>query len=165
MKKLIFFVIVLLIAVAVAGGYLWYLNRDRRLVTELVKSIASLVEKKSGDLPHAGVFKYVKIDELFDKTVTLRCQKPVIEGTKSRDELKAMLSMASKFVTEMQVSTADIEVEVAGNKAVFTFDAEFSGSVSGRNEAFSHVCKVSGTAVKNEGKWQVSSLIAEEILQ
>ena len=165
MKKLIFFVIILLIAVAVAGGYLWYLNRDRRLVTELVKSIASLVEKKSGDLPHAGVFKYVKIDELFDKTVTLRCQKPVIEGVKSRDELKAMLSMASKFVTEMQVSTADIEVEAAGNKAVFTFDAEFSGSVSGRNEAFSHVCKVSGTAVKNEGKWQVSSLIAEEILQ
>ncbi|MBQ4329561.1 MAG: nuclear transport factor 2 family protein [Lentisphaeria bacterium] len=165
MKKLFFAVVVLAIAFAVAGGYWWYLNRDRRLVTELVKNAAAVIEKKADDLPHAGVFKFVKIDELFDQNVTLRCHNPAIEASKSRDELKAMVSMVNKFVTSMQVSTENITVDIAGNKAVFTFDAEFSGIAGGRKEDFSNVYKINGTAVKNDGKWQISSLIAEEILQ
>jgi hypothetical protein len=165
LKKLFFAVALLLIIAIIAGGYWWYMDRDRRLVVELIRNVAGLVEKKSGDLPHAGVFKFVKIDELFDKTVVLRCQNPAIEAAKSREELKAMVSMMNKFIAQMQVNVADIAVEIADNKAVLSFDAEFSGTLGGRSENFSNVYKISGTAVKNEGKWQISSLIAEEILQ
>ena len=65
----------------------------------------------------------------------------------------------------MRVSTANIEVEIAGKEAVFSFDAEFSGIAGGRNEDFNNVYQVNGSAVKRDGKWWVSSLIAEEILQ
>jgi hypothetical protein len=92
LKKLFFAVALLLIIAIIAGGYWWYMDRDRRLVVELIRNVAGLVEKKSGDLPHAGVFKFVKIDELFDKTVVLRCQNPAIEAAKRREELKGRIN-------------------------------------------------------------------------
>ncbi len=165
MKKLIFLAAAILLILAVAAGYYWYMNRDRRMVIELVKNTVALLEKKPSNLPHAGVLKYTKIDDYFDHTVKLRCPKPAFDAVKSREDLKATFALVNKYITEMRVSTANIEVEIAGSEAVFSFDAEFSGIAGGRKEDFNNVYQISGNAVKRDGRWWVSSLVAEEILQ
>ena len=165
MKKSIYFVLILLLIAAVASGYYWYITRDRRMVVRLVKDVVSLLEKKPSNLPHAGVLKYTKVDDCFDHSVKLYCPKPSFDAVKSREELKAMYALVNKYIDEMHVEVENVEVGIVGKEAVFSFDAEFSGVVGGRKEDFDNVYQVSGTAVKKDGKWWVSSLIAEEIIQ
>ena len=57
----------------------------------------------------------------------------------------------------------NINIEIAGEQAVFTFDAQIAGK--GKMEDFSEVYRCSGVAVKRDGKWRVSSLIAEPVVK
>lgn len=165
MKKTIIILAAALLLAGGAGGYWWYVNRDRRMVTELVNNVVALVKKEPSNLPHAGVLKFARVDELFAEKVDLRCEEPAIGAAMTRDELKTMVSLMNRRIEKMDAAADNIEPEIAGDRAVFTFDAEFSGVVGGRKEYFNSVYQISGTAVKIDGKWLISSLKAEEILQ
>ena len=166
MKKSIIAVsVAALVLCCAAAGYFWYVNRDKRMVVELIGNVAALAEKESSKLPHAGVLKFSKVDDLFAQKIELKCVDPSISSSMSRDDLKALVSLMIKRIDHMKVNTANIVVDIAGDNATFSFDAEFSGVISGKKEEFANVYQISGTAVKSDGKWLISSLIAEQIIQ
>jgi hypothetical protein len=56
-------------------------------------------------------------------------------------------------------------VDIADGKAVFSFDADISGSASLIKEEFNNVYRINGTAEKKDGVWKISSMIAEPIVK
>lgn len=164
-KSVIVMSVAALVLCCAAAGYFWYVNRDKRMVVELIGNVAALAEKESGKLPHEGVLKFSKVDNLFAQKIELRCADPAISASLSREELKTLVALMIKRIDHMKVNTANIEVNVAGDNATFSLDAEFSGVISGKKEEFANVYQISGIAVKSDGKWLISSLIAEQIIQ
>lgn len=164
-KSVIIIFAAALVLCCVIGCFFWYVNRDKRMVAELIGNVANLAEKESSKLPHAGVLKFSKVDELFAQKVDLKCVDPEISASMSREDLKALVSLMIKRIDHMSVKTGNMEIEVSGDNATFSFDAEFSGAISGKGEAFANVYQINGTAVKIDGKWLISSLIAEQIIQ
>lgn len=150
-----------------AAALVWWLmvTADRRAVCRLAESVAALAHKEASNLPHAGILKFGKLDELFCEKVVIRSVKPPYDGNPTREELKLMLTAAFRRVDHMDVHTGKITAEVSGGTALFFFDAEVSGAVKGWGGEYAEVVKVSGSAVKTDGKWKVSSLIVEPVVR
>ena len=155
------------LALLLAALAVWYFmaTKDKREVKKLVENVSSLVSKKSGDVPHAGVFKFTKVDEFFCPAVKLRVVQPDISADWSRDELKTNVALMQRMIDELSVNVTDIKVELSDGLAIFDFDARISGAAKkGRND-FADVYRCSGSAEKSEGKWKISSLTAEPIVK
>ena len=165
MKKSLLIGLAALILCGIGGGVYWWVTRDVRAVRELVGNALSIVRKTPSKLPHAGVLKFTKVNEFFAPKVVISCADPAFKLSLTNEELKTMVSFMSRKIESMAVDSSIVNVEIAGEQAVFSFDAEFSGRISGKNEEFFRVYQVSGEAEKVEGTWKISLLMAESIVK
>ena len=154
----------ILLAAGLLGWY-YLATRDKREIRNLIENAAGLVHKKSGDVPHAGVFKFTKVDELFCPYVELRISQPAVSARWSRDNLKANVAIMQRMIDEMSVKVSGVEVELIDGAAIFDFDADVSGGAKKGNIGFADVYRCSGSAEKNEGKWKISSITAEPVIK
>ena len=165
MKKWILFASIALVCMIAAGMWYFILTKDRREVRALVVNTVELISKKPDNLPHAGIFKHARVDELFDETVSFRIAKPPMDITLPREDLKSRVAILLRMVDSIQTGVENINADVVGEQAVFAFEAQVSGKGKGKIENFAEVYHCSGTAVKRDGKWRVSSLIAEPVVK
>lgn len=165
MKKWIFAVCIAFIGAAAAGIWYFLIMKDQREVRELVNNVTVLVGKKGGDLPHAGIFKHNKVDELFAEKIAFSISKPDMEVELSREDLKGRVALLLRMIDRMQVDAENIRVEVAGDAAVFEFDARVNGKIKNGHADFSDVYRCSGAAVKVDGRWLMSLLTAVPVVK
>lgn len=161
MKKWIIILVLVLIAVGVAGVWYYLITKDKREVRKLVVNVSELFQQKPSKLPHEGVLKHTKIEEYFASPVSLKITDPDISANWTTEEFKGHFALYQRLVKEMKISVGEIDVEIADGKAVFVFDAEVQGGVSLGKDEFNNVFRVSGQAEKNDGKWKISTMIAE----
>ena len=165
MKKWI--VLLVLAALLGIGAGVWYyiLTKDKRAVRELVANAVALFQKKETKLPHEGVLKHTRIEEYFSSQVSLKLTDPDITANWSNEEFKTKFALYNRMVKVMTIDIGEIEVEIADGKAIFSFDAQVSGSALISKDEFGNVYRVSGVAEKTDGKWKISSMIASPILK
>ena len=165
MKKWILIAVLVVTLLFVAGIWYYLLTKDKREVRNLVANVCELFCVKAAKLPHEGVLKHTKIEEYFISPVVLRCTEPDITANWTTDEFKGRFALYQRMVKEMKISTGYVEVDIADGKAVFSFDADISGSASLMKEEFNNVYRINGTAEKKDGVWKISSMIAEPIVK
>ncbi|MBE6356237.1 MAG: hypothetical protein E7058_03890 [Lentisphaerae bacterium] len=165
MKKWIFVIVAALTVAAAAGVWYFIIIRDRREVQALVNNVAALACKKKDNLPHSGIFKHTKVDELFDEKVRIKLFKPAVDMDLTREDLKGRVAVLLRMVDYLQTEAGNVNVEVSGDQATFSFDAHVSGKGKSGRDDFSDVYQCSGSAVKRDGKWRISLLTAEPVIK
>ena len=165
MKKIIFITAAIILVSGISGGVYWFVTRDIRAVKSLLDEAAGIIRKKPSKLPHAGVLKFSKVDDVFAHKIEIRCGYPAFNAVFTNEDLKMIVSTVNRRITRMEVNLAAIEVEISGKDANFSFDAEFSGSTGAKGDELDRVYQVSGKAEKSDGKWKISALTAESIVK
>ena len=161
MKSVICGVILLLIGAAVSGY--WYWTRDRRQVENLLYEMVELGSKKRASVPHEGILKFAGTDKVFADPVRVNAPRQKFSRDLDQAQCRSMLALLHRSVESLTIDIADLDVEISGDQAVFSFDAEVEAVFrSGGKDK--EIIQVTGKAVKNNSKWQVAELQVEFVI-
>ena len=165
MKKKIFLLAAVLLLFIAAAVVYWFITRDQRAVKNLITDVTQWVQVKPGKMAHEGVLKHTKSSEFFAPPLKVMLRKPEMELNLTPENLEHSWMMYFRYAKSMSVKTGDIAVDVAGGKAVLSFDAERSGACQSGKSDFEGIYLVSGSAEKINGNWKISSVTVEPLVQ
>lgn len=164
MKKAIFGAVLLAVLGAGVGFYLYWTG-DRRQVAALLDKLPALIRKNAGAAPHEGVLRYAMVDRVVTEPVRISAayREMTLQRTLTRAETRSLLAMFHRQVRSAELKLGAVEIRLAGAEARFAFDGEVSAAFSGRSDT--RVVHVTGTAVKQDGRWLIRSIVAEPLVQ
>jgi hypothetical protein len=151
--------IVLLVALAVLGIWLWTVlfpspeKVIRRRLTELARTVSSSANES--DLTRLAAARSVA--GFFAATVELNVDLPELgQRTMDREEITQLALMGSSRAGGLQVKFPDINITVAPDKQSAVADLTVEANVSGEHDSI--VREMKFTLRKTDGQWLITRI-------
>ncbi len=149
----------------ISAGIFWWCCKDEWAVKRLLTDTAEWVSCKPRKVAHEGALKHTKAKNFFCDSLSVKVIKPELEFDVDGEAMERFWMLYFREADQISVETENIEVEISGDSATFSMDAQINGSFSKKKSEFSGVYLVSGKAEKTEGNWKISSIVIEPVVK
>lgn len=127
-KRKFIYATALLVVFLIAGVVYWWSIREERAVKKLITETAGWLSVKPRKVAHEGVLRHTRADEFFGTPLELKIGKPQMEFSVAADAMERYWMLYFREADQMTVETENIQVQISGDKADFSFDAQIDGS-------------------------------------
>lgn len=165
MKKKIIIGSAVVVLLLLAGVIFWLNYRDEFAVRNLISDTAEWVSAKPRKVAHEGALKHTRAKNFFCDSISVKVVKPEYDFRVDGERMEQFWMLYFRNADEISVETENVEVEVSGDQADFSFDAQINGSFSNKQVEFSGVYIVRGKAEKIDGNWKISSVVVEPVVK
>lgn len=164
-KKYVVLFSVAAVLLSVCAVSYWLIGREKRAVKAMLTEAVELVCRREGEVFNVEMLKFARVDKLFAPQIAMVCSSPDFKRTFQRDDLKNALLLFYRNSEKIDIRLADIAVEVTDDGAVFFCDMMADVRLNIRGRDFHDVYSVTGSAVKEDGRWKISSLVIEPVVR
>lgn len=162
-KKLI--IISIIIALGVAGYFLLIHQTEEEIIKETVTKLAQYASKNDGQKTTTMILNNQALQKLFAEKVSINFGINYFNGEYSNLGIVNSITQANAMLKSSSLKANDILVTIITPTAA---KVEFTGSItatSKSNERVNEVRVLNADLIKNDNKWQFTSIKFREVLQ